>query len=1117
MTRRLALDDIFAVAVPEQPALSPDGGSVVYVLRTADKAADKDVRSLWRVDTAGDARPHRLTRGKADTTPVFSPDGRRIAFLRAADGPAQIWLLPADGGEPEQLTELPMGAGTPVWSPDGESIAFTAPVDLHAIDGQTPDAGAPQATDVLGYKADGAGRLGTLRTQLHVVAVADGAVHQLTFGDSHAGQPAWSPDGATLAFTAASGDKPDLSYASGVYTVSATPGPAAPELVGPDSGSIGTVDWLDADTLLLIGSEQLVTSHAHLLLLDRRSGTLTNLSKPLDRNVMAGAPGYPGALPEVQGRDILFCIRDAGYTNLYRVPATGGAATAVIAGDRTVSGISVAGRRLAAVVATPTSYGEIVLLDADGAERVLTDCGASTAEIDLFVPQPRAFTISDGTTVHGWVLRDPEITGPTPLLLDVHGGPHNAWSGAADPVHLYHQVLAAKGWTALILNPRGSDGYGEQFYTAVIGGWGTSDQADFLEPIDALVAAGEADPDRLAITGYSYGGYTTCYLTSRDQRFAAAIPGGIVSDLTSLSGTSDAGHLLGYLEVGDLPYVDPERFAASSPYSRVADVTTPTLILHGGSDERCPVGQAEQWFTALRERGVPTRLVLYPGGAHLFILTGPLSHRIDYSRRVVEWVEQYAGVKGAAPRKPLDAKHWQRRLSEIATRYGVPGAALGILRLDGQDAEIVRAHHGVLNIATGVEVTDDSVFQLGSMGKVWTTTVAMQLVDEGRIGLDQPIVEVMPEFRLSDPEVTKKLTLRHLLTHTSGIDGDLFAETGRGDDCLEKYVALLSGQSMNHPLGATFSYCNAGFNLVGRLIEVLTGKVWDQAMRERLYQPLGLTKAGTLPEEAIMHRAAVGHVAGDGTGAGATKLQPAPVWGLPRSAGPAGLINTCVDEVLAFVRMHLSGGLAADGTRVLSAESVALMPQHQVDLPDKFALGDSWGLGWIRFDWNGHALIGHDGNTIGQSSFLRILPEQNIAVTLLTNGPGARDLYQDLFDEIFTELAGVSMPDPLVPATEPVAVDTATLVGRYERAGNRMTVFEGESGRLRLRVQVTGELAALNPDPIEVELHPVAENLFAYRMEGSHSWSSAVFYRLSTGELYLHTGVRATPKVSDEA
>ena len=335
--------------------------------------------------------------------------------------------------------------------------------------------------------------------------------------------------------------------------------------------------------------------------------------------------------------------------------------------------MSVAGQTAAIVLATPASFGEVVTLSlADGAETVRTSHGGGLADAEPFVRAEREFAISDGTVVAGWLIRDPARSGPQPLLLDIHGGPHNAWHGAADPVHLYHQELAARGWTILLLNPRGSDGYGERFYTAVQAGWGAADGKDFLEPVDALVAAGVADPDRLAVTGYSYGGYMTCFLTSRDHRFAAAVAGGVVSDLVSMAGTSDAGHYLSELEFGGQPWAGHDGYPVMSPLAQVANVRTPTLVVHGAADVRCPIGQAEQWHTALRELGVPTRLVLYPDASHLFILDGKPSHRLDFNRRVADWVEQYA----AGPRPPGTAAGRRHALAAPAGRADrqTPGA-----------------------------------------------------------------------------------------------------------------------------------------------------------------------------------------------------------------------------------------------------------------------------------------------------------------------------------------------------------------------------------------------------------------------------------------------------------
>ncbi|MBC9716583.1 serine hydrolase [Streptomyces sp. TRM66268-LWL] len=1107
MTRRPGIDDLYALALPEQPALSPDGTRVVYVLRTADREHDRDHRELWTVP-AGGGPARRLTREPADTAPAWSPDGRTLAFVRGGgDGPPQLWLLPADGGEPEPVTELPLGAGAPVWSPDGKTLAFTAAA------GPSDDGKAPVATDRLGYKADGQGLFGPVRAQLHVLDLATRTVRRLTHGDRHVGAPAWSPDGRRLAFASACGDDADLTLRSAAYVVDAHDPGAAPRLVGGDEGLAYTVTWTaDGAALLVTGRTDVRAAHTGLLRVPLDGGPTDDLTVALDRNLMPGGPGYPGALPQLADENVLFCIRDRGCTHLYELDARGESRPLVAGDGQVVSGLSVAvsaadtntaaGNTAVVVLATPSSYGEIVAVDlSTGRTRTLTTHGANLADVEPFAPQEREFTVSDGTTVHGWLLRDPEHTGPGPLLLDIHGGPHNAWNGAADSVHLYHQELVARGWSVLLLNPRGSDGYGEAFFTGAIGAWGAADARDFLEPLDALVEEGIADPDRLAVAGYSYGGFMTCWLTSRDDRFAAAVAGGAVSDLTSMCGTSDEARALGIAELGGPPWRHRTEYAALSPYSRVEHVRTPTLVVHGAADERCPAGQAEQWFTALRERGVPARLVLYPGSSHLFLLDGPPSHRTDLGRRIVAWVEEHAGGRKA----PLDTAYWQRRLTELAERHRVPGAVLGIAHGD----RLAVAAHGVLNKDTGVGTTEDSLFQIGSITKVWTATLVMQLADEGLIDLDAPLVEVLPELRLSDPQVAQKVTMRQLLTHTSGIDGDIFTDTGRGDDCLERYVDRLDEAAQNHPLGATFSYCNSGYVLAGRVVEKLTGMTWDQALRERLCAPLGLQRTVTLPEEALRFRAAMGHDAG-----GDEEPRTVPAWGLARSAGPAGLITATAADVLAFARMHLAGGAAPDGTRVLSEGAAHAMTQEQVKLPDEHTLGDSWGLGWIRFGWDGQRLIGHDGNTLGQSAFLRLLPDQDLAVTLLTNGGGAHDLYLDLYREIFAELAGVEMPRPLEPAPAPPEADLGPHLGCYERAGARIEVFDDEEGP-RLRMTVTGPLAALVPDPVEVyPLVPVADDVFLLRRPGSAAWTPVTFYGLPTGERYLHFGVRATPKVS---
>ena len=451
------------------------------------------------------------------------------------------------------------------------------------------------------------------------------------------------------------------------------------------------------------------------------------------------------------------------------------------------------------------------------------------------------------------------------------------------------------------------------------------------------------------------------------------------------------------------------------------------------------------------------------------------------------------------------AERWQARLPELDAAHDVPGATLGVLRLatDDRPRQQFVAAAGVLNLDTGLACTTDSVFQIGSITKSWTATVVMRLIEQGLLELDAPLAEVLPGLRLPD-DLAARATMRHLLTHTSGMDGDLFTDTGRGDDSLERYVELLADAGMNHPLGATFSYCNAGYILAGRIIEHVTGQTWDAAIGTHIVEPLELTRTFTFPEECMLGRFAVGHVAENGQ-----KPHVAPIWALPRSLGPAGLITCTAGDVLAFAAMHLGGGAP-----VLAPSTAAAMQEHQVDLPDPYTLGDSWGLGWIRFAWDGRHVIGHDGNTIGQAAYLRMVPELGLAVTLLTNGGESADLFQDVITDVLAEVAGIAVPARVEPTPSAPLGEVADYLGHYSRASLETDVYlDGE--RLMLRTTSTGPLAELDENPIEEhELFPIRDGVYALREPPSEQWTPVVFYRLDDGKRYVHFGARANPWVS---
>ncbi|MCE4943649.1 beta-lactamase family protein [Streptomyces albulus] len=457
----------------------------------------------------------------------------------------------------------------------------------------------------------------------------------------------------------------------------------------------------------------------------------------------------------------------------------------------------------------------------------------------------------------------------------------------------------------------------------------------------------------------------------------------------------------------------------------------------------------------------------------------------------------------------FDRVRWQARLDALLRRHRVPGAALAVL-VDGEVHEVAS---GILHRETGVPTTTDSVFQIGSVSKGYTAALVMQLADAGKLDLDAAVIDVLPEFAVADPEVTRTVTVRQLLNHTSGIQGDHVNDTGRGDDCLARYVASARTVGMTNPPGATMSYSSTGYNVLGRIVEVLTGSTFDDALKDMICTPLGLTHTMTLPEEVLRFRAAMGHMGEPGE-----DPVPTPRWDmLPRSAGPYGGISATAADVARFARLFLDGGTAPDGTRVLSTEAVEAMLTREVEMPDQWFLGAHWGLGWGLFEWDGVRGFGHDGSTFGQLAYVRALPEKGLAIALLTNGGAAAPkVFDALCRELTAELAGLAVPEFAPPEQQPT-VEPRPFTGSYPREGFLMTVTDCPDGEGVLRLTYEGaDGLAGTFDPLHWNLVPVsdtpAKTVFAGRRNADDGWIPVVFYALADGSRYVHFGVRATAK-----
>ena len=431
----------------------------------------------------------------------------------------------------------------------------------------------------------------------------------------------------------------------------------------------------------------------------------------------------------------------------------------------------------------------------------------------------------------------------------------------------------------------------------------------------------------------------------------------------------------------------------------------------------------------------------------------------------------------------------------------MPGASLAVLA----NGEVKTATAGVLNLDTRVEVTPDTLFQIGSITKSYTATAFMRLVEDGRLGLDTPVKDVVPGFKVADPAVTNAVTPRHLLAHTSGIAGECFEDTGRGEDALEQYVAACADLGQDLPLGRTMSYCNTGYSILGRMIELATGTVWDEAMRDLLLGPLELAHTTILPEEALKFRVAWGHISPE---PGADP-QSAPRWDDARSLAPMGGIAATASDVVAFARAHLDHAL-------LRAETIDEMQRSHVDVPERWATGDHWGLGWILRDWDGRRLFGHDGNMTGQSAHLVIEPHSQVAIALLANVSDSHELAVDVLTPLLRELCGVEMPAWPKPASSNGHLD-ANIVGRYERYGVRLDVAHRD-GELQATARVIEPLLSQDPDSdgdaITITLRPsdAGPGVYVGRLPGTTTWMPVVFFELD-GERYMHAGARAQRRV----
>ncbi len=664
--RNLTVDDYFRIKEVSDPQISPDGKWVAYTVKTASLKDDKNHEQVWMVRSSGGDAIALSAEFASSSEPRWSPDGKYLAFLSARggassgkdadeEGKKQVWLLNMQGGEAQQLTDTIQDVTSFAWSPSSERLVLVLQdPSIEEIEAsqnkEKSDAKAkprPWVIDRLHFKEDEIGYLDRRRTHLYTLTLSDRKQTQITSGDFDDSDPAWSPDGKRIAFASnRSAPDPDRNFNADIWTVAAdntdqgkslvqittAPGTEGAPAWSPDGKSIAFTTQID-DKLFQYATIHIAVAPA------TASGQVKILTQSLDRN--ASAPKF-----SPDGQFVYFIADDDATQNVLRVPAAGGDITRPIGGRKFVDAFSLGkDGSVAASISELTHPAEIYFLPPSGDLRKLTKTNdALMAELNLPDVEYVHFQSQDGTTVAGYLYKPvgykPGARYPT--ILRPHGGP--VWAYYAE-FNFDPQLFAASGYAVLTPNPRGSSGYGQDYCKAIFADWGNKDFQDDMAMVDYAVAQGIADPDKLGVGGWSYGGISTNFIITQTTRFKAAISG--AGEFLYITNWGHDHYSRDWEYELGLPWEHRDVWEKLSPFNRVKNITTPTLIMGGDNDWNVPVINGEQLYQSLKRLGVPTLLVVYPGEFHEFSRPSFIQDRYE---RYLFWYGH--NVKGQGPAIP---------------------------------------------------------------------------------------------------------------------------------------------------------------------------------------------------------------------------------------------------------------------------------------------------------------------------------------------------------------------------------------------------------------------------------------------------------------------------------
>jgi len=660
-SKRFTAERVFDMEYASDPQVSPDGKTIVYVRHSMDKMTDKDVGHLWMIDLATGAHRPLLAAPEGAGAPVWSPDGSRLLYTTSTGGKPELRLLYMDDGRSFSLAQFQEGPGEAAWSPDGKQIAFSM-----FVPGDKPSFAKPIAQpegaiwnapvkviDDLTFRFDGAGYLEDGATQVFVLPVDGGTPRQATSGEASMGSPAWLDNDTLLVSGNAAEDRDLDPVESEIYAVELADLSVRPLTTrdGPDQAPVVSPD---GKTIAYRGFDDKTLSYqqSDLYLMDADGGNVREIAADFK-----GEMGHTVWAPD--GKSLYVQSEDHGVISIFRIDLKGGV-TQVATG---IGGASI-GRPYAEgsfsmstgkkpVIAYTAGFAdrpsEVGVAGADGkGSKVLTALNADVlpyleiAEVE----EIKVASSADGLEIEGWVAFPPDFKadGSFPMILEIHGGPYSMygpfWGSEI-------QRYAAEGYVTVWTNPRGSTGYGEDFALKIDKAYPGNDYDDLMSVVDELVARKYVDPKRLFVTGGSGGGILTAWIVTKTDRFAAAASVKPVINWLTMALAGDIAQVVRRHWIRAEPWSDPEAFLKFSPIRYVDKVVTPTLIMVGEEDWRTPAWEAEQFYTALKMRGIDTAYIRVPGSPH-YIASRP-SRLIAKTDNIMGWFAKYDPAKKDKP------------------------------------------------------------------------------------------------------------------------------------------------------------------------------------------------------------------------------------------------------------------------------------------------------------------------------------------------------------------------------------------------------------------------------------------------------------------------------------